>query len=160
MRIPKKRRIERKTNYSKRLKLLKGNLPRMVFRKTNKYLIAQYIISEEAKDKVEIGLNSKKLLEYGFPENASLKSVPAAYALGYLIGKKIIKEKKEVPIIDFGMIRSLNKSKCYAFLKGIVDSELKIKYNEEKDLFPSQERIEGQHLKNKIELKKILEKMK
>ena len=147
MRTLKRRRKESKTDYSKRLKLLKSGLPRIVFRKTNKYLIAQYIISEETKDKVKIGMTSKILTKYGWPNDfkGSLKSIPAAYLMGFLIGKEITKNKKENPIADFGMLRVLPKSKIYAFLKGLVDSEVKIKYKEEN--FPKDERLFGKHLK-------------
>ena len=64
--IVRRRRLEAKTNYSKRIKLLKGNSPRIVFRKSNKYIIAQLIISKEAQDKIKFGITSKKLLDYGF----------------------------------------------------------------------------------------------
>jgi len=148
MKTLKRRRREHKTDYSKRLKLLKSELPRIVFRKTNKYLIAQYIISEETKDKIEIGITSKILINYGWPKNfeGSLKSIPASYLTGLLIGKKIIKENKEPPITDFGMLKVLPKSKIYAFLKGLIDAEVKIKYKEEN--FPNEKRIIGEHLKN------------
>ena len=62
MKTLKRRRKENKTDYAKRLKLLKSETPRIVFRKTNKYLIAQYIVSEETHDKVEIGITSKILM--------------------------------------------------------------------------------------------------
>lgn len=143
----KRRRKENKTDYSKRLKLLKSKMPRVVFRKTNKYVIAQYVTSEQAKDKVEIGLSSKQLIKYGWPKEfqGSLKSIPASYLTGFLIGKKIIKGKKETPIIDFGMIRVLHKTKIFAFLKGLIDAEVKIKY--QKDVFPNNEKITGKNLK-------------
>ena len=147
MRTLKRRRKENKTDYLKRFKLLKSGLPRIVFRKTNKYLIAQYVISEEAKDKTDTGITSKILLKYGWPENfkGSLKSTPASYFTGLLIGKKVIDNKKETPIADFGMLRVLSKSKVHAFLKGLVDSGVKIKCKEEN--FPKEDRIFGKHLK-------------
>lgn len=147
MRTLKRRRHEGKTDYLKRLKLLKSGLPRIVFRKTNKYIIAQYITSREAQDKVEINVTSKKLKEYGWPDefNGSLKSIPASYLTGLLIGKEIINKKLEPPIIDFGMLRVLSKNKCFAFLKGIVDSGLQMKYNSED--FPEGERISGKNMK-------------
>jgi len=146
MKTLKRRRKENKTDYSKRLKLLKSERPRIVFRKTNKYLIAQYITSEETKDKVEIGITSKVLTKYGWPKDfsGSLKSTPAAYFTGLLIGKEIINSKKETPIADFGMLRVLSKSKIYAFLKGLVDSGIKIKCKKEN--FPKEDRIFGKHL--------------
>jgi len=147
MKTIKKRRKENKTDYLKRLKLLKSELPRIVFRKTNKYFIVQYVVSDQTRDKVEIGMTSKKLMNYGWPKESSgsLKSMPAAYLTGLLIGKEIIKNKKETPIIDFGMLRILSKSKVHAFLKGLVDSGIKIKHKEEN--FPNEDRISGKHLK-------------
>ncbi len=163
MKVQKRRRRENKTDYLKRLKLLKSEKPRVIFRKTNKYIIAQYSISKEAQDYIKIGVTSKELLKYGWPENAigSLKSTSAAYLTGYLIGRKILKEKLETPIIDFGMNPSIHKSRAYSFLKGIVDSGLKIKCEEK--VFPDEERIKGEHLKHKIEFGKIksnIEKLK
>ena len=43
--VDKKRRKQGKTNYTKRLILLKGRSPRLVVRKTNKYLIIQILNS-------------------------------------------------------------------------------------------------------------------
>ena len=89
MKTIRKRRKQGKTNYLKRIKLLKSGKPRVVFRKTNRYIIAQYIISKEAKDSISIGINSKILLNYGWPKEkmGSLKSLPASYLTGYLMGK-------------------------------------------------------------------------
>lgn len=147
MRIAKRRRKECRTNYTKRIKFLKSGVPRIVFRKTNRYIIAEYITSKESQDKVEIGINSKSLIKYGWPEEftGSLKSIPASYLTGFLMGKKIIKNKKETPILDIGMIRNLHKTKVYAFLKGVIDSGIEMKYKE--GIFPEEERIEGKNLK-------------
>ena len=95
MRIAKRRRREAKTDYVKRIKLLKSGKPRVVMRKTNKYINVQYVVSKEAKDDVKIGLSSKNLLRLGWPKEAagSLKSLTASYLTGYLIGKEIIKKK-------------------------------------------------------------------
>ena len=146
MKTLKRRRREGKTDYLKRLKLLKSGLPRIVFRKTNRYIIAQYITSKEAQDKIEIGIKSKKLKKYGWPDefDGSLKSVPASYLTGLLIGKEITKKKLKTTIVDFGMIRVLGKNKAYAFLKGIVDSGVKIKYSKEN--FPDEDRISGKNM--------------
>lgn len=147
MKVQKRRRREGKTDYLNRLKLLKSGKPRIVFRKTNKYVLAQYITSKQAQDKIELGKTSKELIKYGWPkdEEGSLKSIPAAYLTGFLIGKKIIKNKLETPIIDLGMIRAIHKSKVYGFLKGLIDSGIKI--NHKKEIFPSEERIKGKHMK-------------
>ena len=155
MKVAKRRRREHKTDYGKRIRLLKSGKPRIVFRRTNKYVIAQYVISEEAKDKIIFGVNSKNLLKYGWPENAkgSLKSITASYLTGYLIGKQIKDKKLKQPIIDFGMIRTLHKTKVYGFLKGIIDAGIEIKCKEE--AFPDEQRIKGEHMKNKIQFDEI-----
>ena len=121
-----------------------------MFRKTNKYAVSQYIVSESAQDKVVFGITSKILLKYGWPENlsGSLKSIPAMYLTGYLMGKKILKEKLEIPIVDFGMQRAIKKSKMFAFIKGLIDSGLKIVCSEEN--FPEEERLSGKNAKEDI----------
>ncbi|MEK6897762.1 MAG: 50S ribosomal protein L18 [Nanoarchaeota archaeon] len=158
MKIQKKRRLQNKTDYGRRLGLLKGNVPRVVFRKTNKYAIAQYVTSNETNDKIEFGVTSKQLLKYGWPKESqgSLKSIPASYLTGFLMGKKIINGKKENPIADFGMIRNVHGTKIYAFLKGLADAGIKIKCD--KKNFPSEDRITGKHLKK--EFSKIFETIK
>lgn len=155
-----RRRIENKTDYGKRIKLLKSEKPRLVFRKTNKYVISQYVVSEEAQDKIVFGINSKELSKYGWPESAKngLKNLTASYLTGYLTAKKILKDKLEQPIVDFGMARVLHTSKLYAFLKGLIDGGLEINCKDE--AFPSEDRIKGEHLKNKVDVEKIKTKIK
>lgn len=159
MRTQKRRRKENRTDYNKRLKLLKGEKPRVVFRKTNKYIIGEYIISKEAQDSVVVGLDSRKLNEYGWPKEAqgSLKSTTASYLTGYLIGKIITKQNLETPIIDAGMNRVIHKNKIYAFIKGLIDAGIKISCK--KEFFPEESRIKGQHLKNKIPFDEIKSKI-
>ncbi len=152
MKILKRRKRERKTDYLRRLKLLKSGLPRVVFRKTNRYIISQYIESEAAQDRVIFGFTSKDLLRYGWPEKlkGSLKSLVASYLLGYLTGKKILKDKLEKPIIDLGMIRSIKKSKVFAFINGLIESGVEINCSSEN--FPNKEKRE--------EVLKIIEEVK
>src|SRR4030042_69410 len=133
MKKAKVRRNKNKTDYLKRLKFLKSRRPRIVFRKTNKYIISQYIESKEAQDSVKIEVNSKRLMTKGWPEEfkGSLKSVPASYFTGYMMGLAIKSGKKETPIVDFGMIRVLHQTKVYAFLKGLKDAGVEIECDEE-----------------------------
>ena len=147
MKTQKRRRKENKTDYLKRLKLLKSGKPRVIFRKTNKYLISQYVLSHEAQDKVEIEINSKGLLTQGWPKEfeGSLKSIPASYLTGFLMAKKIQTDKKESPVVDLGMMKTIHKTKGFAFIKGLIDGGLDISCPEE--AFPSQEKIEGKNLK-------------
>jgi large subunit ribosomal protein L18 len=158
MRLAKKRRLEAKTDYGRRLRLLKGNKPRLVFRRTNKYIITQYIVSESAKDKAVKGISSLELIKYGWPKEmeGSLKSISASYLTGYLMGKIIQKEKLETPVLDFGMLRMIHKTKSFAFLNGVIDSGVKIPC--QKEAFPEKERIVGKNLKK--DFSKEFEKIK
>ena len=161
MRTQKRRRRENKTDYNLRLKLLKSGKPRIVVRRTNKYFIVQAIESNEAKDKVFGGVTSKELLKHGWDKKlaGSLKSIPAGYLTGLLFAKKITKTGKKF-IVDLGMARTLSGGRIFSVLKGIVDGGIDINVN--KSIFPSQERLEGAHLKEEVKnsIKKVMEKLK
>lgn len=138
-RTVRKRRHEGRTDYKARLHLLKSGKPRVVFRKTNKYLQAQIVISEIAKDKVITNVSTKELLKYGWPEKliGSLKSLPAAYLMGLLLAKKA----KEIKggVLDIGLLNHVRKSRIYAFVKGLKDAGFDIPCKE--DVLPDEEMI-------------------
>jgi large subunit ribosomal protein L18 len=158
MKTLKRRRKSNQTDYAKRIKLLKSGAPRLVFRKTNRYLIAEYVTSIEAQDKVELGMTSKALLKHGWPKDleGSLKSTPAAYLTGFLFGKEILKRKMDIPIVDLGMSRNQHKNKTFGFLKGLKDSGLDVQCDEE--YYPKEDRIKGKHLKK--DFSKVFEEIK
>jgi large subunit ribosomal protein L18 len=145
--VDKRRRREGKTDYAKRLKLLKSEAPRIVFRKTNRYIIGQYVTSNEAQDKIEIGVTSRDLIKQGWPKEfeGSLKSITASYLTGLLLGKEVKAKKLENPIIDLGMTRVIIKNKAFAFMKGLADAGLEVNCDEEN--YPEEERIEGKNMK-------------
>ena len=138
--LDKKRRREGKTNYHKRLILLKSESPRLVVRKTNKYIILQIVKSERAQDKVLYSVSTKELLKMGWPDakKGSLKSLSASYLVGLLIGKKA-KDVEKV-ILDSGLTPSTKGSRVYAVVKGVSDSGLEIAHSEE--ILPSNDRID------------------
>ena len=148
------RRLKAKTDYKARLALLKSDKPRLVIRKTNKYMTAQLVESNLAQDKVLFGLTSKALLSKGWPKEkaGSLKSLPAAYLTGLLLGKTAKSKVKEA-ILDLGMYRNIQKSRIYAVLKGVIDSGLKISCNEK--VLPSEK-----ELNVNPELNKFFDKVK
>lgn len=154
--IDKKRRRQAKTDYRKRLVLLKSKSPRVVVRKTNRYIILQIIESKHAKDNVLYSVNTKELLKLGWPEEkkGSLKSISASYLGGLLLGKKA-KELKERVILDTGLIPNTKGSRVYAAVKGLSDSGIEIKYNEK--IMPSEDRIQGKHIN--LDIKPIIDKI-
>ena len=154
--INKKRRRQAKTDYKKRLALLKSKSKRLVVRKTNRYIILQIIESKYAKDKVLYSVNTKELLRLGWPEEkkGSLKSISAAYLGGLLLGKKA-KGLNEGVILDIGLIPSTKGSRVYSAVRGASDSGIKIKYNEK--VIPSIDRISGKHIG--LNINPIIEKI-
>jgi len=146
-----RRRREGKTNYRKRLKLLLSGKPRFVVRKTNKYIICQYVVSKEGQDRVLKQVNSKALAKYGW--KGSFKNLPAAYLTGYLLGKLV--GKKEA-ILDMGLYPSTKGSRIYAALKGALDAGMKIPHDEE--VLPPEDRIKGKHINE--EVVKLFEEVK
>ncbi len=134
MRTIKSRRIMGGTDYKARLGLLKSGLPRIILRRSNKYFTGQYVKSENAKDKVIVGVNSKELLKYGWNKEkiGSLKSKSAGYLTGFLLGKKILdRDLGKQVIFDIGLRRSIVKSRTYAFAKGILDAGIKMNVKKE-----------------------------
>ena len=146
-----KRHRRGKTDYKSRMIMLKSGLNRIAIRKTNKYIIVQLIKSKEARDKVIIGITSKELLKHGWDKkfSGSLKSIPAAYLTGKLMGKKILEKEKKNIILDTGLQRYVSGSRIYAVLKGLADAGVDISYNEK--VFPSDDRIKGNHLKENVQ---------
>ena len=155
LRKMKRRRKENKTDYKLRTGLLKSGIPRIVVRRTNKYFIVQAVESNEAQDKVIATITSKELLKNGWDvkSSGSLKSIPAGYLTGLLFAKKIGSGKF---IIDLGMARTEAGSRVFAVVKGLIEGGLDISANEE--VFPSEERLSGEHLKENV--KKIITKVK
>ncbi len=144
MKTPRRRRLEGKTDYKARLALLKSGRLRLVVRKSNRYITAQIVESTAAQDKILLGVNSKSLLEKGWPKemSGSLKSLPAAYLTGFILGKLALKAKLNNPIVDMGMYRSIHNSRIYAALRGVIDAGLKIPCNEE--VLPKLESIKNE----------------
>lgn len=144
MKVNKKRRISGKTDYAARKSLLKSGKARIVIRKTNKYILIQYVKSLEAKDDVILGVSSYELMKHGWPKEASgsLKSISAAYLTGYLAGKEIqAKEKKPEAIVDLGLYRNIHGSRLHAAVKGLIDAGIEL--NADAKAFPTEERIKG-----------------
>ena len=158
MKIPRRRRLEKKTDYKSRFSLLKSGKNRLIVRKTNRYLITQLIETNIAQDKVIIGVTSKDLLELGWPKQkeGSLKSIMASYLTGILIGKLAKEKRIESAIFDIGMNRNVSKSRVFALLKGAIDSGMKIPYNP--DSLPTEEDLlKNQNLKGLFKLKEKIQ---
>jgi large subunit ribosomal protein L18 len=159
-RIHFRRRIEGKTNYKKRLKLLLSEKPRLVYRKTLKYIIGQIINFDKKGDVTLVGITSKILKKYGW--KFACDNTPASYLTGYLLGKMSLSKGIKEAVLDIGLYTSTKGGRMYAFAKGAIDAGLNVPCSEE--MFPSEDRIKGLHIseevaKNFEEVKKNIEVM-
>ena len=146
-----RRREQGKTNYHKRLKLLKSKKLRVVIRASNNHIRVQVIQSKLKGDKVLITAFSKELSsKYGW--NANTGNIPAAYLTGYLAGLKAKKKNIHEAILDLGIF--YHKNRVLAAIKGILKTSINITYQEE--FFPEslEGRINGAHIENYAKLLK------
>jgi len=135
-----------KTDYAKRLSMLKSGIPRLVVRITQKNLYAQIVEYAPKGDRILFTSSSASLAKTGWKGTGN--SIPAAYLVGYIIGKKASSKIKGV-IVDIGKRRSVKHSRIYGIVKGAIDGGLKI--NAEDKIFPSPGRIEGKHISSYAE---------
>jgi len=140
MKTIKRRRLEGKTDYNTRVSLLKSD-GRAVVRISNRLVLIQYVKSKESQDSVIIGANSKELLEYGWAKEqlGGLKSIPASYLTGYLLGIKLKDKDIKNAVLDIGLKRNSKGSRVFAAAKGLIDAGIEIPSN--KEVFPDEKSI-------------------
>jgi large subunit ribosomal protein L18 len=132
------------TNYSKRLKLLKSGMPRLVVRRSNNATICQVVEYDENGDKTVAAATSLSLKKYGY--KAHTGNIPAAYLTGYMCGLKAKKKGIKDAILDIGLYISSKGSRIYAALKGFADSGIKIAFDAK--IVPDERVIQGYSIEN------------
>jgi large subunit ribosomal protein L18 len=148
LRMPPRRRREKVTDYRHRLKQVKSGKPRLVIRRTDRYLIVQLVDSSVAGDRCHLTVTSKKLMDYGW--EAGLKNLPAAYLTGLLAGRMALKKGLKEAIVDIGLQRPVVGSRLFAVVKGAADAGLSIPFSE--DVIPGDERVRGVHIREYFEM--------
>lgn len=144
-----RRRRELKTNYRKRLKLLKSGKIRVVVRKSLKHMRVQFIKWTGEGDHTIVQAFSKELVKYGWDHYCG--NVPAAYLTGLLAGLKAKKAGIKEGVLDIGLQTSTKGGRIYAALKGVLDAGIHVPHSEE--ILPSEERIYGKHISEDMEKK-------
>ena len=144
-RTPLKRRAQGKTNYHKRLKLLKSRKTRAVIRVSSNHVRVQFVESKIGGDKILVSAFSKELPKK-FEYAANTGNLPAAYLTGYLAGVRAKKANIDDAILDLGIF--YHKNRVLAAFKGILEAGIEIPYREE--FFPEglEDRLKGIHIEN------------
>lgn len=140
--LPFKRRLKKQTNYKRRLGLLISKKPRLILRKSLKYMRAQIVDFDPKGDKVLVSASSQDLKRFGW--SGSTSNIPTAYLTGLLVGRKALKREIKSVVLDIGLQPSVKGSKIYAVLKGAIDAGLTIPNSP--DILPSDGRIKGKHI--------------
>lgn len=143
--LPLRRRKEGKTDYAKRLRLIKSRKTRCVVRLSNNHVRVQFVDSSIGGDKILASAHSKELkTKYGWTANTG--NIPAAYLTGYLAGIRAKKNKIEDAILDLGLFYHQNR--VLSAIKGVLENEIEIPYKEK--FFPEgiDERLKGAHIEN------------
>jgi len=153
-----KRRNEGKTNYKKRLSMLKSGIPRAVIRKSNYNMQVQVINYGKNGDVTVATANSKELVEMGWKHHTGNTS--AAYLTGYLCGVRAKSKGVEKAVVDIGLISPVHGSRVFAAAKGVADAGIEVPIDAE--ALPKEERIKGVHIKNgpALEFDKVLQEIR
>ena len=137
------------TDYRRRLKLLRGQMPRAVVRVSNTRTTCQLVSWAADGDLVSINMTGSDLVKkHGWPEGRSLKSVPASYLVGYAMGKAAVASGASEAVLDIGLAANTRGGRVYAALKGMCDAGLDIPHSE--DVYPDEDRLTGAHIDDKL----------
>tara|TARA_B100000287_G_scaffold115941_1_gene107920 strand:+ start:4809 stop:5327 length:519 start_codon:yes stop_codon:yes gene_type:complete len=147
-RLKYKRRRTGETDYRRRLKLLRGEMPRAVVRISNTRVVAQIVNYEKDGDQIVVQTNSSELRGLGWPKGASIKSVPSAYLTGFSLGKKAVAAGIDEAVLDIGLAASTRGNRVFSALKGMIDAGLYVPHSE--DVLPDEERINGAHIDDSL----------
>ena len=148
---PFRRRAEGKTDYHKRLKLLKSRKLRLVIRASNNHIRVQVVESKLGGDKIISSAFSKELTSK-FNWTANTGNLPAAYLTGYLAGLRAKKNKIEEAILDLGIF--YHRTRVLAAFKGVLDAGMIIPHREEFFSEGMDEKVKGSHIENYAKLLK------
>ena len=142
-RVPFRRRREGKTDYRRRLALLKSGETRVVVRRTNGNVIVQFVGWAQEGDQVQATAVAQELAKLGW--EGSPKNTPAAYLTGLLAGKRAAAAGVASAVLDIGRHVPSKGSRVFAALKGVQDAGIEVAAGDE-DIYPSEERLNGAFL--------------
>jgi large subunit ribosomal protein L18 len=148
--VPHRRRRQKRTDYRKRLELLKSGKPRFVVRLSVGSVTCQIMKHDVKGDHAIATATSLELKKLGWKGHTG--NVPAAYLAGFLCGQKAKKENVKEAVLDIGLHKAAHGSRVFAALKGAIDAGMDIPHSEE--ALPSEERIKGVHIAKYAELLK------
>ena len=134
-----RRKVEGKTDYKKRLELLKSRKPRLVIRKSLMNIQLQLVYYSKEGDKILASSHSSQLKKFGWNHHTGNSS--AAYLTGLILGLKAKSKNIKEAILDLGLNKSVKGYVLYAALKGATEAGLSVPHS--KDILPNGKKIES-----------------
>lgn len=137
-----KRRRQGRTDYGKRLELLKSGEPRAVVRVSNNHTRVQIVKYGDSGDTVVASAFSGDLEEFGWDDHTG--NLPAAYLTGVLAGYRAQESGVDIAVADLGAYSREYGSRHYATLRGLKESGVEVPLDEAP--FPSNDRVKAGHM--------------
>jgi large subunit ribosomal protein L18 len=137
-----RRKREGRTDYRKRLTLLRSRTARIVVRKSLKHILLQIVSYTPKGDEVRLSVHSRELAKHGW--KAGTDNLSAAYLSGILLAHKAKQHKITRAIADLGMYTSVKGNRLYAALKGAIDGGLDVPMDQK--IAPDAKRLRGEHI--------------
>ena len=135
-----RRRRENRTNYGKRLGLIKGETPRLVARATNTGILVQVVKFDEKGDKTLASAHSRELAAHGWMPQSN---TPTAFLVGLLAGSRAKKAGVKGFHLDVGMSTPTKGAILFAAGLGAKASGLQASIDEK---LVDAKRIDGSHI--------------
>ena len=146
-RVAFRRRRENRTDYYQRRRLLAAKEYRAVVRRSNKNITVQFAEFGMEGDSIAAAASTRELKAYGWEYSCS--SIPAAYLVGYLAGKKAAAAGIEYAVLDIGMQKVQHGGVLFAAVAGMTDAGLEVPHGE--GVLPDEDRLLGKHIGEEIE---------
>ncbi|UCE91245.1 MAG: 50S ribosomal protein L18 [Methanobacteriota archaeon] len=145
--VPFRRRREGRTDYRRRLALVKSEKARAVVRSSNKHTRIQLVEYADGGDKVLASAVSTELAKLGWTHSG--KSTPGAYLTGYLAGKRALEKGVDNAVLDMGLKDPVKGCVLFAAMKGLLDAGVDVPHDGA--VLPSDDRIKGRHMREGTE---------
>jgi large subunit ribosomal protein L18 len=142
-RVPFRRRREGRTDYRRRLALLKSRKARVVVRRSLTNVRVQVIGYTDKGDKVVASADGRELEGMGL-KGTSGKSLPAAYLTGVLAGQRAKQAGVQEAVLDLGRQVPAAGGRIFAALAGVIAAGVDVPHDAE--VLPDEERLTGAHI--------------
>lgn len=138
--VPYRRRRENKTNFQKRLAMIKSDSPRFVVRSSNTSITVQLIGFDPKGDNTVVSVSSRELESKGWLPQSN---TPTAYLTGMLAAKRALAKGVKTANLDIGMATASKGRILFAAALGAKKAGLNINVDEN---LVDASRVNGTHI--------------